>query len=173
MCLELELELASKHTLCQCLWRRWCHMYPQGNLCIYKTQWRLRVATSFGNPVMGVWKYPEEVTNERCKVKCPVKSSGDLKQAAFTASGRFPQTIIRGTRPALSSVWPQVSVAATAHLHILPGLGMSEPPPPSPLSTPRVTAETWVRQPGVPPQSRVSESALACSLPSRCSVPPA
>lgn len=45
---------------------------------------------------MDIWKYPEEVTNERCKVKCPVKSSGDLKQAAFTASGRFPQTIIQG-----------------------------------------------------------------------------
>lgn len=45
---------------------------------------------------MGIWKYPEDVTNERCKVKCPVKSSGDLKQAAFTAAGRFPQTIISG-----------------------------------------------------------------------------
>lgn len=46
---------------------------------------------------MDIWKCPGEVTNERCKVKCPVKSSGDLKQAAFTASGRFPQTIISGT----------------------------------------------------------------------------
>ncbi len=46
---------------------------------------------------MDIWKYPEDVTNERCKVKCPVKSSGDLKQAAFTASGRLPQTIILGT----------------------------------------------------------------------------
>ena len=29
----------------------------------------------------------KDVTNERCKVKCPVKSGGDLEQAAFTASG--------------------------------------------------------------------------------------
>lgn len=52
---------------------------------------------------MDIWKCPREVTNERCKVKCPVKSSGDLKQAAFTASGRFPQTIISCTAsPGLS-----------------------------------------------------------------------
>lgn len=68
---------------------------------------------------MGIWKYPEEVTNERCKVKCPVKSSGDLKQAAFTASGRFPQTIILGTPG------PQLSVTTgqrrrAARLQMLP-----------------------------------------------------
>lgn len=50
---------------------------------------------------MGIWKQPEEVTNEKCKVKCPVKSSGDLKQAAIKASGRFPQTV--PARPALGS----------------------------------------------------------------------
>ncbi len=67
---------------------------------------------------MGIWKYPEEVTNERCKVKCPVKSSGDLKQAAITASGRLPQAIILGTPS------PQLSVATgqrrrAAHLQML------------------------------------------------------
>lgn len=46
---------------------------------------------------MDIWKCPRELTNERCKVKCPVKSSGDRKQAAFTASGRFQQTIISRT----------------------------------------------------------------------------
>lgn len=58
---------------------------------------------------MGIWKQPEEVTNEKCKVKCPVKSSGDLKQATITASGRFRQTV--PARPALRSEWLQVSVA--------------------------------------------------------------
>lgn len=74
-----------------------------------KNRRRWRVAAFLGNQVMGIWKYPEEVTNERCKVKWPVKSSGDLKQAAVTASGRFPQTIIPGA--ALGAVWLQVSVA--------------------------------------------------------------
>lgn len=90
------LKLEHQHTSCHFLQMQ-CHIYPQGNLCIHKSYWRLRVATFLGNLVMDIWKYPEEVTNERCKVKCPVKSSGDLKQAAFTASGRFPQTIILGT----------------------------------------------------------------------------
>lgn len=104
---------------------------------------------------MDIWKYPEEVTNDRCKVKCPVKSSGDLKQAAFTASGRFPQTIILGT-PSL-----QLSVTTgprrrSAHLQMLLvshrqrwrslPLGHCE--------------DTGARQLGVPPQSGVS----ACSL---------
>lgn len=61
----------------------------------HKSQWRSRVAAFTGNLVMDIWKCPEEVTNERCKVKCPVKSSGDLKQAAFLQPRRrFPQAMI-------------------------------------------------------------------------------
>lgn len=67
---------------------------------------------------MDIWKYPEEVTNERCKVKCPVKSSGDLKQAAFTASGRFPQTIILGT-PSLQLSMTTGPRRRSAHLQML------------------------------------------------------
>lgn len=104
---------------------------------------------------MDIWKCPEEVTNERCKVKCPVKSSGDLKQAAFTASGRLPQTIISGTpspQPprdyrSPSQVRSHTDVAGKLEL------GMTEP-------SPWVTAKTRARQLGVPPRSGVS----GCSL---------
>lgn len=84
---------------------------------------------------MGIWKYPEDVTNERCKVKCPVKSSGDLKQAAFTAAGRFPQTIISGT-PRPSARCDYRSVLRGRSLTDVAGkseAGMTETSPGSPL----------------------------------------
>lgn len=96
------LNLAHKHVSCPYLQIQ-CHIYPQGILCMHKAWQRLRVAEFLGDPVMDIWKCPGGVTNERCKVKCAVKSSGDLKQAAFTASGRFYADNYLRARPALGS----------------------------------------------------------------------